>query len=213
MERVLMKGNEALAEAAVRAGCRFYFGYPITPQNEILEYMATRLPEVGGVFLQSESELGAINMLYGVTASGRRGMVSSSSPGISLMQEGLSFMASSELPGLVVNITRGSPGLGRITPAQSDYMQATKGGGHGDYHLIVLGPASVQEMAGLAALAYELADKYRNPVMILGDGILGQMMEPVVLPETEAVLPEKPWAATGSGGGERHLILSAPLTD
>ncbi|MHB8757290.1 MAG: 3-methyl-2-oxobutanoate dehydrogenase subunit VorB [Bacillota bacterium] len=215
MERTLMKGNEAMGEAALRAGCRFYFGYPITPQNELLEYMAGHLPAAGGVFLQCESEVAGINMVYGAAAAGKRAMISSSSPGISLMQEGLSFLASAELPALVVNISRGSPGLGRITPAQSDYLQAVKGGGHGDYNVIVLAPSSVQEMADLTVLAFELADKYHNPAMILGDGIVGQMMESVTLPEPldAAALPAKPWAAVGSGGGERHLILSAPYTN
>ncbi len=208
-----MKGNEAIGEAAIRAGCRLYFGYPITPQNELLEYMAAHLPEAGGVFLQSESELAGISMLYGAVAAGKRAMISSSSPGISLMQEGLSFLASAELPGVIVNITRGGPGLGRITPAQSDYLQATKGGGHGDYNLIVLAPSSVQEMADLTTLAFELADKYRNPAMLLGDGIIGQMMETVTLPPAMDQGESKPWAATGCEGRERNLILSAPYTD
>jgi len=211
--RVLMKGNEAIGEAAIRAGCRFYFGYPITPQNELLEYMASHLPAAGGVFLQSESELAGISMLYGAAAAGKRAMVSSSSPGISLMQEGISYLASAELPALIVNISRGGPGLGRIAPAQSDYLQATKGGGHGDYNILVLAPASVQEMADLTVLAFELADAYRVPAMVLGDGIVGQMMEPVALPPPVTELPPKPWAATGCEGRPRNLILSAPYTD
>jgi len=174
-----MCGNEALAEAAIRAGCRFYAGYPITPQNEIPAYMSKRMPEVGGVFIQSESELAAINMVFGSSLTGTRAMTSSSSPGISLKQEGISYLAACELPAVIVNIMRGGPGLGNIGPSQSDYFQAVKGGGHGDYHQIVIAPASVQEMADLTMLSFDLADKYRIPVMILGDGILGQMMEPV----------------------------------
>lgn len=213
--KILMKGNEAIGEAAIRAGCRYYFGYPITPQNELLEYMAINLPKCNGVFVQSESELAGISMVYGAAASGKRAMTSSSSPGISLMQEGISYMASAELPAVIVNITRGGPGLGRITPAQSDYFQATKGGGHGDYHILVFAPASVQEMADLTSLAFELADKYRMPAMILGDGIIGQMMEPVALKEPINLqdLSPKPWAAIGAKDGKRHLVLSAPFTD
>lgn len=213
--KILMKGNEVIGEAAIRAGCRYYFGYPITPQNEILEYMAINLPKCNGVFVQSESELAGISMVYGAAASGKRAMTSSSSPGISLMQEGISYMASAELPAVIVNITRGGPGLGRITPAQSDYFQATKGGGHGDYHILVFAPASVQEMADLTSLAFELADKYRMPAMILGDGIIGQMMEPVALkkPINLQDLSPKPWAAIGTKDGKRHLVLSAPFTD
>ena len=178
-KKVLMCGNEALAEAAIIAGCRFYAGYPITPQNEIPAYMSKRMPEAGGVFIQSESELAAINMVFGSSLTGTRAMTSSSSPGISLKQEGISYLAACELPALIVNIMRGGPGLGNIGPSQSDYFQAVKGGGHGDYYQIVIAPASVQEMADLAMLSFDLADKYRMPVMILGDGILGQMMEPV----------------------------------
>ncbi len=209
----MMKGNEAIGEAAIRAGCRFYFGYPITPQNELLEYMARKLPEVGGCFLQSESELAGASMLYGAAAAGKRVMTSSSSPGISLMQETVSYLASAELPAVIVNISRGSPGLGRITPAQSDYNQATKGGGHGDYNILVFAPASVQEMMDLTMLAYELSDQYRIPAMILGDGIVGQMMESVVLPEPVETIPEKGWAACGCQGRERNLVISAPFTD
>ncbi len=208
---LLMKGNEALARAAILAGCDGYFGYPITPQSEILEYMSRELPEAGGVMIQAESELAAINMVYGAAGAGRRVMTSSSSPGISLMQEGLSYIASAELPCLVVNVNRGGPGLGTIQPAQGDYFQATRGGGHGDYHLIVLAPASVQEMADFAYLGFDLADKYRNPVMILADGALGQMMEKVTFPiydPEEHKLP-KPWATTGkTPDRERNIITS-----
>lgn len=197
-EKLLMKGNEALGEAAIQAGCRLYFAYPITPQSEIPEYLSKRMPEVGGVFLQAESEIAAINMVYGAAGAGARVMTSSSSPGISLKQEGLSYIAGAELPCVVVNMSRGGPGLGSIQPSQSDYFQATKGGGHGDYRLIVLAPASVQEIVDLTILAFDLADKYRNPVMIMGDGLLGQMMEPVSFPaERKEELPPKPWATTG----------------
>ncbi|HPR17182.1 MAG TPA: 3-methyl-2-oxobutanoate dehydrogenase subunit VorB [Candidatus Cloacimonadota bacterium] len=178
-EKVLMKGNEAVAEAAIRAGCRHYFAYPITPQSELIEYMAKMLPRVNGVFLQAESEVAAINMVYGCSGAGVRVMTSSSSPGISLKMEGISYIAGANLPAVIVNVQRGGPGLGDIQPSQGDYFQATKGGGHGDYHLIVLAPSMVQEFADMADLAFDLADKYRNPVMILSDGLLGQMMEPV----------------------------------
>ena len=174
----LMTGNEAAAEAAVQAGCRFYYGYPITPQNEIINHMAMRMPQVGGTFIQAESEIAAINMLHGSAAAGARVMTSSSGPGISLKQEGISYLAGSELPGVIVNVQRGGPGLGDISPSQADYFQAVKGGGHGDYRMIVLAPSSVQEIADLVYDAFDLADKYRNPVMILGDAQLGQMMEP-----------------------------------
>jgi len=209
MSKVLMKGNEALGEAAVRAGCRYFFGYPITPQSELPHYLAWRLPEVGGVFLQAESEIAAINMVYGAAGSGARVMTSSSSVGISLKQEGISYIAGAELPCVIVNIVRGGPGLGGIQPAQSDYFQAVKGGGHGDYHLLVLAPASVQELVDLTAKAFDLADKYRNPVMILGDGMLGQMMEPVEFSETQGIeAPPKPWATTGAKGRKPNLINS-----
>lgn len=209
-EKVLMKGNEALAEAAVCAGCRYFFGYPITPQNELVEYMARRLPEVGGTFLQSESEVAAINMVYGAAAAGARSMTSSSSPGISLKAEGISYLAGAELPAVIVNIMRAGPGLGGIQPAQSDYFQATKGGGHGDYRMLVLAPASVQELADLTLLAFEKADEYRNPVMILGDGILGQMMEPVQLPDSPQRLNmEKPWATVGKGKRRQTNIVNS----
>ncbi|MGE5529938.1 MAG: 3-methyl-2-oxobutanoate dehydrogenase subunit VorB [Patescibacteria group bacterium] len=211
-ERVMMKGNEALAEGAVRAGCRFFFGYPITPQNEIPEYMSRRLPEVGGTFLQAESEVSAINMCYGAGGAGARVMTSSSSPGVSLKQEGISYCAGAEVPCVIANIQRGGPGLGGLTPSQSDYFQATKGGGHGDYHPIVLAPNSVQEMFDLAGLAFTLADRYRTQVIILADAILGQMMEPVSLPSGEqAAPPDKPWATTGAAGRAPNLINSLGL--
>ncbi|KQC08106.1 MAG: 2-ketoisovalerate ferredoxin oxidoreductase [Candidatus Cloacimonas sp. SDB] len=178
-EKVLMKGNEAVAEAAIRAGCRHYFAYPITPQSELIEYMAKMMPKVNGTFLQAESEVAAINMVYGAAGCGKRVMTSSSSPGISLKMEGISYIAGANLPAVIVNVQRGGPGLGDIQPAQGDYFQATKGGGHGDYKLIVVAPSTVQEFADMADLAFDLADKYRNPVMILSDGLLGQMMEPV----------------------------------
>ena len=207
--RVLMKGLEAMGEAAIRAGCRYFFGYPITPQSELPEYMARRLPEVGGVFLQAESEVAAINMVYGAAGAGGRVMTSSSSPGISLKQEGISYLAGAELPCVIVNMMRGGPGLGGIHPAQSDYFQATRGGGHGDYRLIVLAPASVQEMADCMADAFQLAERYRNPVMVLGDGLLGQMMEPVVLPPERPVPPpRRPWATTGARGRPPNVVSS-----
>ena len=207
----LWKGNEAIAEAAVRAGCRFFFGYPITPQNEVPEYMARRLPEVGGCFLQSESELAAINMVYGASAAGARVMTSSSSPGISLKSEGISYMAGADLPGVIVNVQRGGPGLGSIQPSQADYWQATKATGHGDFHIIVYAPSTVQEMADYAFKAFDTADKYRVPVMIMADGMLGQMMEPVVLPEALALedLPEKPWATCGHGHKRPHNVANS----
>ena len=208
-EKVLMKGNEAIAEAAIRAGCRHYFGYPITPQTELAAYMSKRMPKIGGVFLQAESEIAAINMVYGVAGTGKRVMTSSSSPGVSLKQEGISYIAGSDLPALIVNVQRGGPGLGGIQPSQSDYFQATKGGGHGDYHLIVLTPASVQEMADLTGLAFDLADQYRMPAMLLADGTTGQMMEPVSLPEEAPVLIDKPWAVTGTGMARKHNIINS----
>ncbi|MCI5969926.1 MAG: 3-methyl-2-oxobutanoate dehydrogenase subunit beta, partial [Oscillospiraceae bacterium] len=176
MAKVLVKGNEALAEAAIRSGCRLFFGYPITPQTEVSAYMAKKMPKIGGTFLQAESEVAAINMVYGAGGAGKRVMTSSSSPGISLKQEGISYIAGADVPCVVVNIVRGGPGLGGIQPAQSDYFQAVKGGGHGDYHLIVLAPSSIQEMVDLTSDAFNLADEYRMPVMIMGDGMLGQMM-------------------------------------
>ena len=208
-EKVLMKGNEAIAEAAIRAGCMHYFGYPITPQTELAAYMAKRMPKIGGTFLQAESEIAAINLVYGVASTGKRVMTSSSSPGVSLKQEGISYIAGADLPALIVNVQRGGPGLGDIQPSQSDYFQATKGGGHGDYHLIVLTPASVQEMADLTGLAFELADKYRMPAMLLADGTMGQMMEPVELPETAPEMIEKPWAVTGTQMKREHNIINS----
>ncbi len=209
-EKVLMKGNEAIAEAAIRAGCLHYFGYPITPQTELAAYMAKRMPKIeGGVFLQAESEIAAINMVYGVASTGKRVMTSSSSPGVSLKQEGISYIAGADLPALIVNVQRGGPGLGGIQPSQSDYFQANKGGGHGAYHLIVLTPASVQEMADLTGLAFDLADKYRMPAMLLADGTMGQMMEPVELPETAPEMIEKPWAVTGTKMQRKHNIINS----
>lgn len=208
-DKVLMKGNEAIAEAAIAAGCRHYFGYPITPQTEVAAYMSKRMPKIGGTFLQAESEISAINMVYGVAGAGFRVMTSSSSPGISLKQEGISYIAGADLPALIVNVQRGGPGLGGIQPSQSDYFQATKGGGHGDYHLLVLAPASVQEMADLTVKAFDLADKYRMPVMLLADGTMGQMMEPVSLPEPSEVRTEKPWAVTGTKGVRKHNIINS----
>lgn len=214
-EAVLMKGNEALAEAAIRAGCRHYFGYPITPQNEISEYMARRLKDEGGVFVQAESEVSSINMVYGAGGAGTRVMTSSSSPGVSLMQEGISYIAGSEVPCVIVNMSRGGPGLGGIQPSQSDYFQATKGGGHGDYRLVVYGPSSIQEACDLMIKAFDVADKYRMPVMILGDGNIGQMMEPVVFPEPVDVegLPPKEWATTGRRGRGRNNLINSILLD
>lgn len=198
-EKMIMKGKEAIGKAAVVAGCKYYFGYPITPQSELIEYMAKHLPEVGGTFLQAESEVAAINMVYGAAGAGGKVMTSSSSPGMSLKQEGISYIAAAELPCVIVNIMRGGPGLGGIQPGQADYFQATKGGGHGDYHLIVVAPNSVQEMAELTIHAFNLADQYLNPVMILGDGALGQMMEPVSFHDMPVIAVEKPWATTGMG--------------
>lgn len=209
-----MCGNEALAEAAIIAGCDAYFGYPITPQNEITAYMSRRMPQEGRVFVQSESELAAINMVFGAAATGKRSMTSSSSPGISLMQEGISYLAGAELPSVVVNVMRGGPGLGNIAPSQADYFQATRGGGHGDYRTIVLAPSSVQELADFMPLAFDLADQYRMTVMVLADGILGQMMEPVVLePKPRRDLPAKDWALTGRDGREQNIVRSLWLAD
>ena len=208
-ERVLMKGNEAIAEAAIRAGCRHYFGYPITPQTEIAAYMAKKMPKIGGVFLQAESEIASINMVYGAAAAGMRVMTSSSSPGISLKAEGLSYIAGSDVPAFVVNVQRGGPGLGGIQPSQSDYFQATKGGGHGDYRMIVLAPASVQEMASLTIKGFNLADKYLMTSMILADGTIGQMMEPISFEDAEIETYEKPWALTGTKGQRKHNIVNS----
>jgi len=204
-----MKGNEAIAEAAIIAGCRHYFGYPITPQTEIAAYMAKRMPKIGGTFLQAESEIAAINMVYGVASAGLRVMTSSSSPGISLKGEGLSYLAGADLPSFVVNVQRGGPGLGGIQPSQSDYFQSTRGGGHGDYHMIVLAPYSVQEMAELTVKGFELADKYRMTAMILADGTMGQMMEPVSLDLQVAEPPQKPWATTGTNLSRKHNIINS----
>ncbi|MEJ2103887.1 MAG: 3-methyl-2-oxobutanoate dehydrogenase subunit VorB [Ignavibacteriaceae bacterium] len=209
-EARLMKGNEALAEAAIRADIDAYFGYPITPQSELLEYLEREIPKRHGLVIQAESEIASINMIYGAAGAGGRVMTSSSSPGISLMQEGISYIASAQLPCLIVNVVRGGPGLGTIQPSQGDYFQATKGGGHGDYHLIVLAPASVQEMADFVFDAFRLAEKYRNPAMILTDGALGQMMEKVIQPE-EGSLPrvEKPWATTGKPKDRKNNIITS----
>jgi 2-oxoglutarate/2-oxoacid ferredoxin oxidoreductase subunit alpha len=215
MPRQLMKGNEAIAAAAINAGCRYFFGYPITPQNEIPEYMARELPKIGGVYVQAESEVAAINMVYGAAGAGARVLTSSSSPGISLMQEGISYLAGAELPCVIVNIMRAGPGLGGIQPAQADYFQATKGGGHGDYRLLVLAPSNLQEAAALTELAFELADKYRNPVMLLADGMIGQIMEPVeIVPSKRNEIPvTKDWATTGTrnSAGRRRVINSLYL--
>lgn len=212
VEKILMRGNEAIGEGAIQAGCRFYAGYPITPQNELTAYMAKRMPEVSGVFIQSESELAAISMLYGTSLTGARAMTSSSSPGISLMQEGISYMAGAELPCVIVNIQRGGPGLGNISGAQGDYFQATRGGGHGDYRTLVLAPHSVQEMFHLAKEAFDLADRYRNPVIILGDGVLGQMMEPMIqTPNPKSQIPTKDWILDGCKEREPRSIKSLCL--
>jgi 2-oxoglutarate ferredoxin oxidoreductase subunit alpha len=212
--KVLMRGNHVVAESAVRAGCRFYFGYPITPQNEIPEYMSGRLSKVeGGVFIQAESEVASIHMVIGASMAGGRAMTSSSGPGISLKQEGISFLSALELPAVIVNMSRGGPGLGNIAPAQSDYFQATRGGGHGDYRNIVLAPNSCQELANLTYGAFDLADQYRTPVIILGDGMLGQMMEPVELPPEVQIkkLPHKDWILTGAKGRPSRFLRSLLL--
>lgn len=209
METKLMKGNEALAEAAIQAGCDAYFGYPITPQSEVLEYLALEMPKHGRIVLQAESEVASINMVYGAAGAGFRSMTSSSSPGISLMQEGISYIAGAELPCLIVNVNRAGPGLGTIQPGQGDYFQSTKGGGHGDYRLIVLAPSSVQEMADFVFLGFDLADKYRNPVLILSDGAIGQMMEKVTFGKFKPKKVDKPWATTGKPKNrERNYITS-----
>lgn len=209
MEKVLMKGNEALAEAAMRAGCKCFFGYPITPQTEISAYLAKNMAKRGGVFLQAESEIAAINMVLGASAAGVRAMTSSSSPGISLKSEGVSYIAASDLPCVIVNVQRGGPGLGGIQPSQSDYFQATKALGHGDFQMIVYAPASVQETIDMTYLAFDMADKYRMPVMILSDGLLGQMMEPVVFPTVDVQIPEKPWACCGHQNKRPHNIINS----
>ena len=211
-QKVLMKGNEAIGEAAVRAGCQAYFGYPITPQTEVLEYMSRRMPELGRVFLQAESELAAVNMVYGAACAGVRVLTTTSSPGFSLMQEGVSYIACSEVPAVIVNVTRGGPGLGNIQPSQADYLQVTKGGGHGDYNLLVLAPATVQETIDLMILAFDLADQYRQPVLVVADGMVGQMMEPVELPEMRPVKSaNQPWALTGAKCREKNVITSLHL--
>lgn len=207
----LMKGNEALAEAALIAGCRYYFGYPITPQNEIPTYMARRMPETGGTFLQAESEPAAISMVMGAAAAGARTMTSSSSPGMSLMQEGISYIAGAELPCVLVNIMRGGPGLGAIGGAQSDYFQSTRGGGHGDYRTIVLAPGTVQELADFTVDAFDLADEFSMPVLILADGFLGQMSEPVILPQPTGKRFDKPWALSGAKGRSKNIVASLKL--
>lgn len=216
MGKVLMKGNEVIGEAAIHAGCYYYFGYPITPQSELVSYMAKRLPEVNGVFLQAESEIAAINMVYGAASAGVRVMTSSSGPGFSLKQEGISYLAGAELPAVIVNMSRGGPGLGNIQPSQADYFQATKGGGHGDYYTPVLAPANLQEIVDLTAEAFRIADQYRTPVILLGDGMLGQMMEPVEFKDqtdfSEAF--NKDWATTGTiGDGPPRVITSLDLSD
>jgi len=212
-DKVLMKGNEAIAEAAIQAGCRHYFGYPITPQTEVAAYMAKRMPKIGGIFLQAESEIAAINMVYGTASTGHRVMTSSSSPGISLKAEGLSYMAGSDLPALVINVQRGGPGLGGIQPSQSDYYQATRAAGHGDFHMIVLAPASVQEMADMTIKGFDLADKYRMTCMILADGTLGQMMEPVEIKVPEKKEFDKSWATTGTEMKRAHNVVNSLSLD
>jgi len=209
MSKQLMKGNEAIAQAAINAGCEAFFGYPITPQNEIGEYMAKYLAKYNGVFIQAESELAAINMVYGAAAAGARAMTSSSSPGIALKQEGISYMAGAELPGLIVSVSRGGPGLGGILPAQSDYNQATRGGGNGDYHVIVLAPNGVQEAADMMRQGFELAERYRNPVMVLADGIIGQMMEPVEMNVRPLAKTDKPWASDGNSGIRPRNVVNS----
>jgi 2-oxoglutarate ferredoxin oxidoreductase subunit alpha len=223
MKKVLMTGNDAVAEGAIQAGCSFYAGYPITPQNELTAYMARRMPEAGGIFIQAESELAAINMVFGAAAAGVRAITSSSSPGISLKQEGISYLAGAELPAVIINVMRGGPGLGNISPSQSDYFQATRSGGHGDYHSIVLGPASVQEAFDIMRLAFDLADAYRTPAIILSDGMLGQMMEPLVMKSEIPAWPagrrnpksetKKPWALTGCQGRKPNIIRSLYLKE
>ena len=214
-EKLLMKGNEALAEAAVRAGCTRFFGYPITPQNELAAYMAKRLPKIkDGVFLQAESEVAAINMVLGASAAGARAMTSSSSPGISLKSEGLSYMAGSDVPAVIVNVQRAGPGLGGIQPSQADYWQATRAPGHGDFRMLVFAPSTVQEMVDLVGDAFDLGDRYRMPAMILSDGLLGQMMEPVIMPsDSSSKIPERPWAACGHGGKRKHNVINSLYID
>ncbi len=212
-EKVLMKGNEAMAESAIRAGCRFFFGYPITPQTEVSAYMSKVMPKIGGLFLQAESEVAAINMVYGASSAGARVMTSSSSPGISLKSEGVSYLCGSDLPAVFANVERGGPGLGSIQPSQSDYYQATRGLGHGDFHVLVYAPSTVQETADLIYMAFDKADEYRMPAMLLTDGMIGQMMEPVVLPDPIEKLPEKPWATNGTGMKRVHNISNSLYLD
>lgn len=214
MSKVLMKGNEAIGAAAIKAGCKFFFGYPITPQNEVPEYMSRELPKIGGTFLQAESEVAAINMVYGASGAGARVMTSSSSPGIALKQEGISYCAGAELPCVIVDVMRGGPGLGGIQPSQTDYFQATRGGGNGDYKLLVFAPANVQELVDTVMLGFEKADEYRNPVMVLADGMIGQMMEPVEFPEEDmAKAPDKPWATNGTGGEREGNVINSLYLD
>jgi len=223
IKKILITGNEAVAEGAIQAGCNFYAGYPITPQNELTAYMAQHMPEAGGVFIQAESELAAINMVFGASAAGVRAMTSSSSPGISLKQEGISYLAGAELPAVIVNVMRGGPGLGNISPSQSDYFQATRSGGHGDYHSLVLAPSTVQEAYEFMGLAFDLADKYRAPAIILGDGMLGQMMEPITLinadkkirgyPRIKISENPRPWALTGCKDRKPNIVRSLYLAE
>lgn len=209
-DKILMKGNEAIGEAAIKAGCKCFFGYPITPQTEISAYLSRKMPKIGRVFLQAESEIAAVNMVYGAAGTGVRCMTSSSSPGISLKAEGISYIAGAELPCVIINIVRGGPGLGSIQPAQSDYFQATKGGGHGDFNMPVFAPASIQEMVDMVQEAFDVAEMYRTPVMIMGDGMIGQMMEPVQFKEREEKqLPEKTWAANGLNGRKKHNVINS----
>lgn len=212
-KKILIKGNEALARAAIKAGCKYFFGYPITPQTEIGAYMARKLPKIGGTFIQAESEIAACNMLFGCAAAGKRAMTSSSSPGISLKTECISYMAACDIPAVIVNVQRGGPGLGGIQPSQSDYWQATRAAGHGDFHLIVLAPSTVQEMADFVQLAFELSDKYRNPAMILADGLIGQMMEAVEIKEPDTIPPEKNWAVNGHNFKRQHNIINSLVLD
>ncbi len=210
MAKVLMKGNEAIGAAAIAAGCKYFFGYPITPQSELPEYMSRELPKVGGIFLQAESEVAAVNMVYGAAGAGARVMTSSSSPGMSLKQEGITYLAGAELPCLLVNIMRGGPGLGSIQPSQTDYFQATRGGGNGDYRMVVFAPANVQELVDLIIEGFDIADQYRNPVMILGDGMIGQMMEPIEFKTpVKRELPVKDWATVGTSGNRKPNIINS----
>lgn len=214
MKREIWKGSEAIAEAAIRAGCRGFFGYPITPQNEIPEYMSLKMPQAGGVFVQAESEVAAINMVYGAAATGVRAMTSSSSPGVSLKQEGISYMAGAKLPAVIVNVMRGGPGLGSIQPSQADYFQATRGGGNGDYRTPVLAPANLQEAVDLVQEAFDIADQYRTPVVVLADGLIGQMMEPIVWHDVKKrQLPPKTWASSGRKGREYNNFINSLLID